>query len=128
MRLVELTNQAQGTTQSIMEVANKKNLAIQYKIIAAASDTVELQLWGTVYSEDDNNTDDDWIEVTEFLTEHKNHAFKVTNDTVHDISFLDSELTFAKIKLKYIVTSATPNNFIKTAGTQTYNGYTHYSK
>ena len=113
-KLIEATNLAQGTTQSIMEVANKRNLAIQYRIRAGASDTVELQLWGTVYHDADNNTDVDWVEVTEFLTEHKNQDFKITNDTVHDISFLDSELTFAKIKLKYIVTTSAPNNFIKT--------------
>lgn len=113
MRLIDETNKAEGTYYKVMKVANLKNLAIQYHIIAAASDTIELQLWGTVYTDTVDSDDDEWNELTEFLTEHKNQNFIITNDEIHDIVFLDSSVTLAKIKIKYIVTTNTPNNSIK---------------
>ena len=115
-RLANLTNVAQGSYYGIMLVANLKNLAIQYYLEAAASDVIELQLWGTVHTDaietTDENVDKDWHEVTEFLTEHENQSFTITGKTEHDIVFLDSSITLAKIKVRYIVTTATPNNII----------------
>lgn len=111
MKLFEETNKAAGSYYAIMEVANLRNIAIQYKIIAAASDDIELQLWGTVHTDAVDATEDDWVEITDFLTERK--IFNITDETVHEIAFLDSELTLAKIKIKYIVTTSAPNNYIK---------------
>ena len=111
MRLIDETNQVAGTYRSVIEIANLRNIAIQYNITAAASDHIEIQLWGTVYSNAVDGIEDEWVEVTEFLTEKK--IFEVEDESIHDISFIDSACTLAKLKVLYIVTTSAPNNTIK---------------
>ena len=94
-----------------MEVTNLRNFVFQYKLLAGVNNTLEIQFWGTVYTDADNETDDDWVNVTEFLTGLS--QVTVTDDIIHDMSLLDTNCTFSKIKVKYIVTAVTPDNAIK---------------
>lgn len=111
MQLISEINKAAGTYSKVVEVPNLRNFIFQYKLIAGADNTVELQFWGTVYSDANNGTDDDWANITEFLTGL--NQVSVTDDAIHDMSLMDTNCTFAKIKVKYIVTAVTPNNTIK---------------
>ena len=111
MLLFDKTNINSGTYQEILTGSYVKHLSIQYKIIAGADNTVELQIWGTVFNDCDNNTDDDWLNITEFLTGMT--EIIITNDNIHDISLIDTHCNFSKIKIKYIVTNSSPDNKVK---------------
>ncbi len=105
------TNGVAGTVHIPLHIANVKNLAIQYKLIADTSCTVELQFWGTVYDDADPDTNDDWVNITEFLTEQEQVI--ADNSTIHEISLIDSECTFAEIRITRIVVGANPVNTIR---------------
>lgn len=109
--LIDETNKIAGSYYAVVDVPSVINSIFQYKLIAAVSDSIELQFWGTVYYNADNDTDDDWVNITEFFTEVV--SLVVTNASVQDLSIIDSNCAFAKIRVTYIVTSASPANTIK---------------
>lgn len=111
MILVQKTNLANGSYQEILTGSYVKHLSIQYKLIAGMSNTIEFQIWGTLFNDCDDNTDDDWINITEFLTGMS--EIIITNDNKHDIALIDTHCNFAKIKIKYIITTNSPDNDIK---------------
>ena len=109
--IINQTNMSAGTSQEVLSVANLKNIIFQYKLVAGASNTIEVQFWGTVYTDAVDGTDADWLNVTTFLTGLG--TLSVTSGTLHDMSLIDSNCTFAKIKVKYIVTASAPDNTLK---------------
>ncbi len=111
MELINEINKDAGIYYEIVQIADLKNLIFQYKLIAGVDNTVEIQFWGTVYTNADGNTDDDWVNITEFLTEL--NKISVENETLHDMTLLDTNCTFAKIRIKYIIVTSSPNNTIK---------------
>ena len=111
MVIVNEINVLDGEYYKVIKTANLQNLAIQYKLTAGGPDTVEIQFWGTVYTDAVENTDDDWVDLTEFLTEYEIRFAQL--NTVNDIAFIDSSCTIAKLKIKYIIATAAPNNSIK---------------
>jgi len=111
MILVSEINLAAGTYLKVMQLENLRNFIFQYRLLAGVNNSVEIQFWGTVYADADNETDNDWVNITEFLTGSRQVI--VNDDNIHDMSLLDTNCTFAKIKVKYIVTAVTPNNIVK---------------
>lgn len=109
--LIDVTNQDAGTYYEVVKVRNLSNIVFQYNLIAGADNTIELQLWGTVYASAEDSTEDDWANITEFLTEEE--TLSVTNESLQDMAITDSNCPFAKVKIKYIVTATTPDNAIK---------------
>ena len=112
MNLINETNLSAGTYYEVIQVANLANVAFQYKIIVVDDNEIELQFFGTTETDADETTDDDWVNITEFLTEEVELIIE-KDATLNDISITDSQCPFAKIKVKYIVTTDTPNNSIK---------------
>ena len=112
MDLIDETDVAAGTYYEVIQVANIANIAFQYKIVTGEDNEIELQIWGTVYIDANNSTDDDWSNITEFLTEEEELIIK-QNSILNDVSITDSQCPFAKVKVKYIVTTDTPDNSIK---------------
>ena len=109
--LINETNLSTGTYQKVISVDNLCNILFQYKLIAGEDNTIEIQFWGTSYTDATSSTDDDWVNITEFLTEEE--ILSVTNDTVHDFAITDSQCPFAEIKVKYIITTSSPDNTVK---------------
>ena len=111
MDLIDETNVSAGTYYKVIQVANLSNIVFQYKMVAGTSNTVEIQFWTSVYTDAEDSTDDDWVNCTEFLTEEEECS--ITKGTINDIAVTDSNVPFAKVKIKYIVTADTPDNSIK---------------
>lgn len=111
MDLITATDIATGTYYKSVSVDNLKNFIFQYKLTAGKDNTVEIQFWATVYSDANESTDDDWLNITTLFTGLE--KIMATDETIHDMSINDSNLTFAKIKIKYIVTESGPSNSLK---------------
>lgn len=109
--IINETDLSTGTYYEVMEVSNVANIAFQYKLIAGTDNILELQFWSTVYIDADDSTDGDWVNVTEFLTEEE--ELIVEDETINDMAITDSNVPFAKVKIKYIVTADNPDNTIK---------------
>ncbi len=111
MILFDETNQVAGTYYEVLKGINVKNLSVQYELIAGAANTVELQFWATVFEDASGATDDDWVNITEFLTSET--TLSVTNSSVSNITLIDTDCMFVKVRVTYIVTASAPSNTIK---------------
>jgi hypothetical protein len=109
--LIDETDVTTGTYYEVLKTRNLCNIVFQYKLIAGVDNIIELQFWGTVYIEAEESTDDDWTNITEFLTEEE--TLSITNDSLQDLAITDSNVALAKVKIKYIVTASSPDNTIK---------------
>jgi hypothetical protein len=112
MNLIDETDVPDGTYYKVIEVANLRNIAIQYKITTGPMNVIELHFYATTDSDADDDTLDDWVDVTRLGTGMP-RIFVQANQEEHDIAYNDREMTIAKLKVLYTVSTTMPDNSIK---------------
>ena len=112
MNLISVTDLAEGEYRKAFPTAHIKNLVFQYKLTTGSGNVISLQFFGTVYADADDDTEDDWVNITGLLAGHL-ELLAVENSTMHDMAILDTDCRFAKIKIKYTITAPVPDNAVK---------------
>ncbi|GAF71702.1 unnamed protein product [marine sediment metagenome] len=111
--IVEVTNLTTGTYNYELFLAKYSNVLIQYDITSGDKDNeLIFKIYGTVYTDANINSDTDWTDVTEDLTDAT--EVEIKDKTVNDFAAVDSQIPFNKIKLQIQVVEADPaNNSVK---------------
>lgn len=110
--LIDLSDQVAGEDKEVIQTANLRNITFQFKLIAGTGNTLGIQFLATVYSDANNDTNDDWEDITELLSDSPDPV-TVTEGVLRGMYVMDTNCAFAKVKVVYVVTAATPDNTIK---------------
>ncbi|MCP3686569.1 MAG: hypothetical protein GY861_28355 [bacterium] len=110
--IVDTTNLAAGTYYYELYLARHKNVLIQYEMTSGDTDnTLTMTIFGTVYPYAIKEVTTDWVDITDDLTDSL--AISVNNSTEHDLTTVDTNIRFMKLKFVIVVSNTTPNNSLK---------------
>ncbi len=106
--LINLTNQAAGTTRYVIPWTDYKSGSLHWDLIGSGTDTVTMTVWGTLKADADDSADDDWVDISDPIL---GAVSKVSNSTTpeEDMAFIVDKVIL-KIMVKIVITGGTTNS------------------